>query len=223
MTGPRVGSLFTGVGGLDLAVTEVFGGRVVWQCENDPDAGAVLARRFPGVTNLGDITTVNWDDVPRVDVLAGGFPCTDTSQAGRKAGIGGARSRLWSYMAEAVRRLRPGLVVVENVAGLRSRGLDQVLGDLAEAGFDAEWASVRAADVGAPHKRERIFIIAWPADAEGDGRHQGKPESAGQPRRLDAALGGGSAFADAAEQSRDARWFPASGQEEGRGALGFPR
>ncbi|MEU1883411.1 DNA cytosine methyltransferase [Streptosporangium sp. NPDC020072] len=223
VTGPRIGSLFSGVGGLDLAVEAVFGGRVIWQCEHDADAARVLERRFPGVPNLGDITAVDWAAVPAVDILAGGFPCTDTSQAGRKAGIDGARSGLWTFMAEAVRVLRPGLVVVENVSGLRHRGLDRVLGDLAEARFDASWASVRAADVGAPHRRERVFILAWPTDAEGVGRHEGQPEPARQPGGPDAALGGGAVAGDADVESGDTGRLATAGQAPSRRAFGFPR
>ncbi|MEV4806781.1 DNA (cytosine-5-)-methyltransferase [Nonomuraea sp. NPDC049421] len=211
----RIGSLFTGIGALDLAVEAVYGGRVVWQSEVDVDACRVLSERFPGVPNLGDITAIDWADVPEIDVLCGGFPCTDTSQAGKKEGIGGARSGLWTYMAAAVRALRPRLVVVENVAGLRHRGLDQVLRDLAEVGFDASWTSLRASDVGAPHARERIFLLAWPAaDTPSDGWQQGRAEPAGQQGRPDAALGGGAAAADTDRRSGGGR-----PDDQGRGSL----
>ncbi|WP_336214419.1 DNA cytosine methyltransferase [Nonomuraea sp. LPB2021202275-12-8] len=220
--GPRIGSLFTGIGALDLAVEAVYGGRVVWQSEVDFDACRVLRERWPGVRNLGDISAIDWATVPEIDILAGGFPCTDTSQAGRKEGIGGARSGLWSFMAEAVRYLRPRLVVVENVAGLRHRGFDVVLGDLAAAGFDAAWTSLRAADVGAPHLRERVFLVAWAADAKGDGRFQGRPEPAGLARRPDAALGGG-AVADADGRAGDGRADDARRGPLGRAAAGRDR
>lgn len=175
---PRIGSLFSGVGGLDLAVEEVFGGHTVWQVEQDKHASLVLAKRF-GVPNYGDITKVDWHDVPPVDILCGGFPCQDVSAAGRKAGIEtGTRSGLWSYFAEAIDILRPQVVIIENVRGLLNakatgpqgvsmRAMGRVLGDLADLGYDAKWKTLAAGAIGAPHKRERVFIVAQPADAAG--------------------------------------------------------
>lgn len=119
---PRIGSLFSGAGGLDLAVEHVTGGRTVWHCEADPDASKVLAAHWPNVPNLGDITLVDWlyvAEVAPVEVLCGGFPCQDVSAAGRRAGLaGGTRSGLWAEMARAIEALRPVLVVIENVEGL---------------------------------------------------------------------------------------------------------
>jgi len=172
----EIGSLFSGVGGLDLAVEEIFGGRTIWQCEADPHASKVLAKRF-GVPNLGDITTVDWSNVRRPDILCGGFPCQDVSAAGLRAGIAdGTRSGLWSYFAEAIDMLRPSYVIIENVKGLLSAKADggdrgsafrRVLQDLAEIGYDAAWKVVGAADAGAPHQRDRVFILATPADSDG--------------------------------------------------------
>jgi DNA (cytosine-5)-methyltransferase 1 len=156
----RAGSLFTGYGGLDMAATAVLGCDTAWVCEVDPAAAALLAHRYPGVPNLGDITAVDWTQVEPVDVLVGGFPCQDISNAGKRAGIEGERSGLWSYFADAIRVLRPRYVLIENVSALVVRGLDRVLTDLAAYGFDAEWATVRASDVGAPHGRARVFIAA---------------------------------------------------------------
>ncbi|MBN7559820.1 phage DNA methylase [Mycobacteroides abscessus subsp. massiliense] len=191
MLAPRIGSLFSGAGGLDLAVEHVAGGRTVWHCEADPDASRVLAAHWPGVPNLGDITAVDWSAVEPVDVLCGGFPCQDVSAAGRRAGIAsGTRSGLWLEYAEAINQLRPRLVVIENVRGLLSgyahramepgpddlgdrssrpllRAAGAVLGDLADLGYDAQWTTVAASEVGAPHRRERVFIVAHPA---GSGR-----------------------------------------------------
>lgn len=185
----RIGSLFSGAGGLDLAVEAMFGAHVIWQCEHDDAASKVLAHHWPGVPNLGDITAVDWNALAPVDILCGGFPCQDVSSAGRRAGIkDGTRSGLWSYFAEAVAALRPRFVVIENVRGLLSakahRGMERseatvgvgqpdavlraagaVLGDLADLGYDAQWTTVSAASVGAPHKRERVFILAV-ADAD---------------------------------------------------------
>jgi DNA (cytosine-5)-methyltransferase 1 len=166
----KVGSLFSGYGGLDLAVEEVYGARTVWHSELDPHASKVLEQHWPGVPNLGDITTIDWADVEPIDILTGGFPCQDISSAGLGRGITeGTRSGLWFRMADAIRCLRPRLVVAENVSALLVRGLDTVLGDLADIGYDAQWVSVRASDVGAPHRRQRVFLTAHPSDPDSDG------------------------------------------------------
>ena len=173
-----IGSLFSGVGGLDLAVEEVFDAETIWQVEFNPAAATVLAKRF-GVPNYRDVTAVNWHEVPAVDILAGGFPCQDVSAAGRKAGIAeGTRSGLWSYFAEAIDVLRPQFVVIENVKGLLSAkasdggtgsAFEVILRDLAEAGYDAQWLTVPASDAGAPHRRDRVFILATPTDPGSEG------------------------------------------------------
>lgn len=154
-----VGSLFSGIGGLDLAL-ETHGHKVIWNSEIDTFASEVLAQRWPDVPNLGDITTINWAAIQRPDILAGGFPCQDISHAGKREGINGKRSGLWTEYVRAIRELRPNYVFVENVAALRNRGLDVVLGELSELGFDAEWSTLRASEVGACHRRDRLFIVA---------------------------------------------------------------
>ena len=190
----RIGSLFSGAGGLDLAVANIFGGEVVWHSEIDKAASKVLAHHWPDVPNLGDVTQIDFRDVEKVDVLCGGFPCQDVSAAGKRAGIkAGTRSGLWALFANAIDVVRPRLVVIENVRGLLSarahrnlepadgavgdgsdgpvlRAAGAVLGDLADLGYDAIWATVAAADVGAPHRRERVFILASHADANQGGR-----------------------------------------------------
>ncbi len=153
-----IGSLFSGIGGLDLAVEAVTGGRVAWHSETDPYAAHVLALRWPGVPNLGDIRSIV--DPPAVDVMCGGFPCQDISTAGKGKGLDGKRSGLWWEFHRLVRDLGPGLVVVENVEALRSRGLDTVVGSLAGLGFVGQWTSLSAANVGATHRRRRLFILA---------------------------------------------------------------
>jgi DNA (cytosine-5)-methyltransferase 1 len=169
---PVVGSVCTGYGGLDLGVLAALGGgRLAWVADPDPHIAQVLAARMPDVPNLGDVRAIDWAAVEPVDVLTAGFPCQDISAAGRRAGIeNGARSGLWTDIVAGVRVLRPALLVVENVAALRWRngGLHKVLGDLAEAGYDALWRSVRAADVGAAHRRERVFLCAWPRAGEAE-------------------------------------------------------
>ncbi|MBB6415809.1 DNA cytosine methyltransferase [Streptomyces sp. AK010] len=272
----RVGSLCSGYGGLDMAVCDVLGASVAWHCQYEPGdkhqyAARILAHHWPDVPNHGDITAVDWSEVEPVDVLTSGFPCTDVSLAGKRAGligdtvvpagvllcgncrwgdhdlttceaaapsgavpsrlsgvvaaaavaelnardladpagpppervIKGTRSGLWFHVAHAISVLRPRLVVIENVRGLLSakavrgvgadgtpldadggdadalRAIGAVLGDLADLGFDAEWHVQRASDVGAPHQRERVFIIAWPA---ADADHE-RVERAGDPGR----------------------------------------
>jgi DNA (cytosine-5)-methyltransferase 1 len=168
--GAVIGSLRTGLAGLDLGVASVLGGRIAWYAETDPHASTILAARLPGVANLGDLRAVDFTAVQPIEVIAAGFPCQDISAAGRRAGIEkGARSGLWSNILDAIRVLRPNLVVVENVAALRWRngGLDRVLGGLAEAGYDAVWRCVRASDIGAAHRRERVFLCAVPQQTRG--------------------------------------------------------
>ena len=182
-------------GGLDMAVhMAIPDTRTVWVSDVEPGPNKILAKRFPDAPNLGDITRIDWDQVEPVDILVGGSPCTDLSAAGQRAGMRpGTRSGLWESMMHAVDALRPKLVIWENVYGALSarafslmdseqghlgdesggpvlRALGRVLGDLANLGYDARWTSVRAADVGAPHGRRRVFVIAYPT---GDGRERG--------------------------------------------------
>lgn len=141
------------------------GGRLAWVADPDPHIAAILAARMPGVPNLGDVRAIDWAAVEPVEVLTAGFPCQNISAAGRRAGIqNGARSGLWTDIVAGLRVLRPALLVVENVAALRWKhgGLHKVLGDLAEAGYDAAWRSIRAADIGAAHRRGRVFLCGWP-------------------------------------------------------------
>ena len=205
----RVGELFAGYGGLGMGMSMVLDAEPVWFVEFDKHPSAVLAHHWPDVPNHGDITAVDWAAVEPVDILTGGFPCQDVSHAGMRAGIRpGTRSGLWEHFAYAISILKPRLVVVENVSGILSadahcdvepcpwcvgdepdghlRALGAVLADLAEAGFDAEWCSVRASDAGAPHRRERVFIVA--ADAGGEtvgqrpGLRTGEPGGIGRGR-----------------------------------------
>lgn len=163
----RIGSLFSGIGGLELGLERAGVGRTVWQVEQDPYCLGVLTKHWPNALRYTDVREVGAHNLPPVDVICGGFPCQDISDAGKRAGITGERSGLWFEYARIVRELRPRLVVVENVRALLVRGIDVVLGDLATAGYDAEWDVLSAADVGAPHLRERVFIIAWSRAALG--------------------------------------------------------
>ena len=185
-----MGSLFAGIGGFDLAARWM-GWRTAWVSEIDPFACQVLARHFPDAPNHGDITQIDFTTVEPVDVLVGGFPCQDISHAGAQAGIEGERSGLWFEYARAIRELRPRYVVVENVRALVDRGLDRVLGSLADIGYDAEWGCFKAADVGAPHRRDRLWLLAYPqrTGLEGYGRTAHDTAGRPQPARSVAAHG----------------------------------
>jgi DNA (cytosine-5)-methyltransferase 1 len=159
----RVGSLFSGIGGLDLGF-ERAGFEIAWQVEIDPYCRKVLAKHWPDIPRYEDIRNIGAHNLEPVDVLVGGFPCQDISTAGKKEGIGGSRSSLWSEYARLICELRPRYVVVENVANLLSMGLGRVLGDLAESGYDAEWDCLPAVAFGAPHRRDRLFVVAYPAE-----------------------------------------------------------
>ena len=154
-----VGSLFAGIGGFDLGL-ERAGFDIAWQVEIDPYCQRVLAKHWPTVHRYGDIRAIDWSAVEPVDLLCGGFPCQDISLAGKGAGLSGERSGLWFEYAKAIEALTPRYVVIENVAALRSRGLDQVLWSLATLGYDAEWHCIPASAVGAPHRRDRVWIVA---------------------------------------------------------------
>ncbi len=156
----RIGSLFSGVGGLELGLEWAGVGHTAWQVERDEYARRVLAKHWPNVRRYEDVCEVGAHNLEPVDVICGGFPCQDISFAGAGAGLDGARSGLWFEFARIVRELRPLYVVVENVAALRVRGLDVVLGTLAAIGYHAVWDCIPAASVGAHHRRDRLFIVA---------------------------------------------------------------
>ncbi|WP_406106337.1 DNA cytosine methyltransferase [Micromonospora globbae] len=166
---PRIGSVCTGYGGLDMAVELVLGGRLIWYAETDRHARTVLTHHWPDVANLGDIRTVDWAQVEPVDILTAGFPCQDISNAGKRVGITGEHSSLWAHVARAVRDLRPPIVFVENVAALLRRGFDRVESDLAAIGYDTSWTCLRASDVGAAHRRDRLFLLATAINGVGGG------------------------------------------------------
>ena len=132
-------------------------------CEVDPFCRSVLRRHWPGIPIYEDVRELRGVDLPPVDVLCGGFPCQDVSLAGKRKGIAkGTRSGLWHEYARLIEEIRPGYVIVENVPGLLAAGVEAVLQDLAACGYDAEWEVLPAAAVGAPHRRERVFLVAYP-------------------------------------------------------------
>jgi DNA (cytosine-5)-methyltransferase 1 len=217
----QIGSLCTGYGGLDMAASAVFGGELVWCADNDRHVMALLGARYTGIPNYGDITALDWSRIDPVEVICAGFPCQDISNAGPRVGIKqGTRSGIWINIVDGIRLLAPKIMVVENVAALRRRGLDRVLSDLAALGYDTVWTSLRASDIGAAHRRERVFVLAYRPEAEtlltaaDAGRERWARWSAGRqaPRRgapggLERlgyhAVAGSIALANAAGQPRD--------------------
>ena len=155
-----VGSLFSGIGGLDLGL-ERAGMKVIWQSEIDPYCNKVLKKHWPEVTNHGNIKDINWGDVQRPDVVCGGYPCQPFSTAGKRRGTDDPR-HLWPWVRDAISALQPSYAILENVRGHVSMGGLQVIGELTEIGYDAEWRIVSAAGLGAPHRRDRIIIVAYP-------------------------------------------------------------
>jgi DNA (cytosine-5)-methyltransferase 1 len=179
--------LFSGIGGFALGAywaglrfdTHYFS-------EIDDYAIKIYQKRFPDAIGLGDITKIRGSNLPEGEwIISGGFPCQDISVAGKGAGLAGKRSGLWYEYARIIGELRPRYAIMENVGALSFRGLDAVLGSLAEIGYDAEWQDIRASDVGAPHRRERLWIVAYP---EGN---DGKPiyQKGGARSNLDSFIG----------------------------------
>lgn len=168
----RVLDLFSGIGGFSLGL-ERAGMRTVAFCEIEPYCQAVLRKHWPNVPIYEDVRTLTAErlraDGISVDLICGGFPCQDVSKAGRRRGLEGERSGLWSEFARLLGELRPRYAIVENTPGLLSLGMGRVLGDLASLGFDAEWHCIPASAVGAQHIRDRIWIVAY-ADSDADGR-----------------------------------------------------
>lgn len=160
------GELFAGIGGMGLGMHRA-GLRCVWQVELNEYRRKVLERHWPEVPKWDDVRTFTGEGFERPDVICGGFPCQDISNAGHMAGIDGERSGLWSEYVRIIRVFRPRFVVVENVAALLVRGIDRVLGDLAACGFDAEWDCLPASAFGAFSERDRVFILAYRAEVDG--------------------------------------------------------
>lgn len=156
----KIGSLCTGYGGLDLAVETFFDAEMVWCAENDKYASKVIEARF-NKPNLGDIKQIDWASIEPIDILTAGYPCQPFSHAGHRKGENDER-HIWPHIFKGISILRPKYIILENVRGHLSLGFKEVLSDLAQNGYDAKWRIVRASDVGAPHQRARLFIIAYP-------------------------------------------------------------
>jgi len=170
----KVGSLFSGYGGLDMAV----GGELAWYSDIEPASCTVMKAHYPGVQNIGDVTQADWENVEPVDVLTGGYPCQPFSNAGNRKGTKDDR-HLWPFVRDAISALRPRLIILENVRGHLSLGFADVLADLADLGLSARWGLVRASDAGAPHHRARLFIVAYSG-----GERYGERERPGMVGRM---------------------------------------
>lgn len=170
-------SLFTGYGGLDMAVSALTGADLVGVSDNAAGACAVLAKNHPDTPNLGDITALDTAALPDFDIVSGGYPCQPFSTAGTRRGTSDPR-HLWPNVARIIAARRPQAVVLENVRGHLSLGFAQVLADLAGMGYAARWSIVAASSAGAAHRRERLYVLAWPA---------GAPYSTAVPDKVDTA------------------------------------
>lgn len=171
----KVLDLFSGIGCMSLGLDRTGGFDTVAFCEIEPFPSAVLARHWPDVQNLSDVTQAQFTR-GMADVVVGGFPCQDISDAGQRAGLSGERSGLYRELVRAIRVVRPKYAIVENVAALLNRGMGEVLGDMAEIGYNLEWDCVPAAAVGAPHERDRVWIVAHANERE-------RPDGGAQPLR----------------------------------------
>jgi DNA (cytosine-5)-methyltransferase 1 len=186
-----VGSLFSGIGGLDLGL-ERAGMTVKWQSEIDPYACKVLAKHWPKVVNHGDIKLIDWSRVEPVDVICGGYPCQPFSTAGKRNGTDDPR-HLWPWVKQAISELRPRYALMENVRGHLSLGFAEVLADLTAIGYDAEWRVISAASVGANHRRDRVIIVAYPGQQFWNGRrHLKSAGTANEQNAIQEPLGGSS-------------------------------
>lgn len=190
-----IGSLFSGIGGLELGLEWAGLGPTIWQVEQDPFCRAVLAKHWPHVDrSITDVRAVTTSTLRRPRRIVGGFPCQDVSGAGEGAGLAGARSGLWFVMRDIIGHCRPEGVIVENVASGKKRWLCQVRTDLHALGYRTRAVQISAADVGAPHLRERVFVLAL-ADASGP-RLEERPGERRDDGAERAAIERGGALAD---------------------------
>jgi DNA (cytosine-5)-methyltransferase 1 len=211
----RLLDTFSGIGGFSLAARWLGGFETVQFVERDPFCQRILRKHWPTVPIHDDICTFN-PEPGSADVVVGGFPCQDISQAGKGAGLAGERSGLFYELLRVVRVVGPRYVVLENVAAILGRGLDEVLGALAEAGYDAEWACIPASAVGACHQRDRWWCVAYPSGTDGARRAEG----AGRGISGEADAGGCGipaicGIADTVANTQSSRWGARPGQGTG--------
>jgi DNA (cytosine-5)-methyltransferase 1 len=182
----KVLDLFSGIGGFSLGL-ERAGFETVAFCEVDKKCQAVLKKHWPNVPIFDDVSNLTGENIgQKVDVICGGFPCQDISLAGKGAGLAGKRSGLWSEFHRLIKEIKPKYAIIENVSALRSRGLDQVLREISEIGYDAEWHCITASSIGAPHRRDRIWIVAY---ANGEPSEQTDSESISKQSKRDSWMG----------------------------------
>ena len=167
----RVGSLCTGYGGLEMGLEAAFGDiDLRFVSDIDKDVSTLLTHHYPHISNLGDLTTVDWKQQDEIDVLTAGYPCQPFSTAGKRKGSEDARGQIFNYIKDAVSVLRPRYLFLENVSGHLTLGGTSVTGSLASMGYDMRWGIVRASDTGAPHKRARWCCLAWNTKSRNGGR-----------------------------------------------------
>ena len=180
----KVLDLFSGIGGFSLGLERTNGFKTVAFCENDVDCQKVLQKHWPDTRIFNDVNTLTYEKIKKEgiekpDVIVGGFPCQDISDANpyrdKTGGIKGKRSGLWSEFARLIEEVRPSWTIIENVASLRNKGLTMVLQDLWKIGYNAEWHIISACSVGAIHRRERVFVVAY-SDIKGLQRHSKRLE-----------------------------------------------
>lgn len=160
----RIGSLFAGIGGFELGIERAIpNAHTVWQVEQEPYCQRILAKHWPNAKIYDDVRTVGVHNLQPIDILLGGFPCQDISTAGLQRGItNGTRSGLWWEMHRIIMELRPRIVIMENVSNILAVGGPDVVGSLANIGYDCEWSVISARQFGAPHQRKRWFGVAYP-------------------------------------------------------------
>ena len=172
-----IGSLFSGVGGIEKGLEMgIEGSKTIWQVEQDLFCQKVLAKNWPDAELFDDVNKVGKQNLSQVDIICGGFPCQGFSISGKMEGLDHEKSNLWWQFRRIISELRPRVVLLENTAAITVRGLRQVLGSLAEIGYDAEWETLRASSFGAPHRRERIFIVCYPTPGTDKGRSSTNPD-----------------------------------------------
>ena len=198
--------LFSGIGGFALAARWA-GFETIGFCEIDKYAQKVLKKNFPGVPIYEDVTKLNGNQFKNIYLLTGGFPCQDISIAGKGAGIEGERSGLWSELHRIISEVRPKYALIENVPALTFRGGTRVIGDLTEIGYDCEWQIVGADDVGAPHRRKRIWIVAYSSSM---GRKE-RPDFRGE---IQEEIGGSKSDFRSSSSSEDVTYSNNSGRKE---------
>lgn len=180
----KIGSLFAGIGGFELGLERSWGNaETIWQVERDTFCQSILSKHWPQSIIYNDVKDITKDKVKPVDVLIGGFPCQDISTAGKQKGVhDGEKSSLWWEMWRIARDLRPRIVIMENVANIIRLGGADVVGSLAQIGFDCEWTVISARQFGAPHLRERWFCVAYSQSIRGD-IHRGSTKESQENRK----------------------------------------